>query len=295
MERFYLTFDEYFKMGAKAFFEAFGYKVTTEFELFKLPKKIDVLVIEAEAKAPPEDFALFTWFTNHNLISYKSPADPVREKDFRDALIYLNGYINLTDGADYSNTSMTILANHVPKKFLKAHAVNIEGPSAGVWKIHYGLFSIYFVDLNKTELKGVDQAFFRDFAETEAFKESLFRKNAESQKILDILHDYIYLRIDNFEGEEFKEFIMPATMRADVTRIAKPWFDKGKQEGRQEGRQEGKQEGKQEGLQEGAREGELQAKLATARNMLARKMEISLIKDLTGLTEHQLRENGIIG
>ncbi len=91
MERFYLTFDEFFKMGAKVFFEAFGYKVITEFELFKLPKKIDVLVIEAEEKTPPEDFALLTWFTSHNLISYKSPADRVREKDFRDALIYLNG------------------------------------------------------------------------------------------------------------------------------------------------------------------------------------------------------------
>jgi len=91
VERFYLTFDEFFKMGAKVFFEAFGYKVITEFELFKLPKKIDVLVIEAEEKTPPEDFALLTWFTSHNLISYKSPADRVREKDFRDALIYLNG------------------------------------------------------------------------------------------------------------------------------------------------------------------------------------------------------------
>ncbi len=69
-ERFYLTFDEFFKMGAKAFFEAFGYKVTTEFVLFRLPKKIDVIVIEAEEKSPPDDFALFKWFPSHNLISY---------------------------------------------------------------------------------------------------------------------------------------------------------------------------------------------------------------------------------
>jgi len=53
-------------------------------------------VIESEGKSLPKDFVLFTWFTSYNLISYKSPADRVREKDFRDALIYLNGYINLS-------------------------------------------------------------------------------------------------------------------------------------------------------------------------------------------------------
>ncbi|GEM_PF-6698695 len=92
-------------------------------------------------------------------VTYYVPADRVREKDFRDAVIYLNGYTNLTDGADYKNTSMTILANHVPKKFLKNHAGNIENPSAGVWKIRYGLFSIYFVDINKTERRELTRRF----------------------------------------------------------------------------------------------------------------------------------------
>jgi len=82
---------------------------------------------------------------------------------------------------------MTILANHVPKKFLNAHSGNIDHPLAGVWKINYGFFSIFFVDLNKTELEGVDQAFCRDFAQSESFAESLSMLTPGSQKILDIL------------------------------------------------------------------------------------------------------------
>lgn len=287
MERFYLTFDEFFKLGAKAFFEAYGYKVTTEFELFKLPKKVDVLVIEAEGKRPPKDFALFTWFNQHNLISYKSPADRVREKDIRDAVIYLNGYINVTKDADYSNSTMTILANHIPQKFLKTNESHIEEISAGVWKISFGFFPVYFVDLNQTALTGIDQTFFRDFAETRSFKESLQNFHLkQEQKILDILQEFIYLRIESFENAKFEDFFMPATMKADITELVKPWYDRGIEEGIEEGIQKGKLEGKLEG--------ELKKALETARHMLSRNMDISLVCEITGLTEEQLREHKII-
>ncbi len=164
------------------------------------------------------------------------------------------------------------------------------------------------MDINKTEWKGLDQAFFCDFAETETFTESLdmksenverfyltfdeffklgakaffcdfaetetfteslARQNTKSQKILDIMRDFMYYRLDSFEIEELKESLMPATMRADVTHIVKPWFDRGRQEG------------------------ELRKAIETARIMVARGMDISLIEDLTGLTKQQLRKHGI--
>ncbi len=52
--------------------------------------------------------------------------------------------------------------------------------------------------------------------------------------------------------------------------------------------------GKQEGIQQGMQQGELLKALATARNMLARHMDITLIVELTGLSEQQLREHNII-
>ncbi len=41
-------------------------------------------------------------------------------------------------------------------------------------------------------------------------------------------------------------------------------------------------------------QGELQAKLETARNMLSRNMELPLILEITGLSEGQLRDHGMI-
>jgi predicted transposase/invertase (TIGR01784 family) len=53
-------------------------------------------------------------------------------------------------------------------------------------------------------------------------------------------------------------------------------------------------EGFEKGREEGREEGELRKALQTARNMLSRNMDVSLIVELTGLTEEQLRESGII-
>ncbi len=63
---------------------------------------------------------------------------------------------------------------------------------------------------------------------------------------------------------------MPATMRADITKLVKPWFDKGMQQG------------------------ELHKALETARNMLSMGLSVDMITRATGLTEKNLRENKII-
>ena len=51
-----------------------------------------------------------------------------------------------------------------------------------------------------------------------------------------------------------------------------------------EGLQKGKKEGIMEGLQKGKKEGEHIKAIQTARKMLARKMDVSLIADVTGLS-----------
>ena len=60
------------------------------------------------------------------------------------------------------------------------------------------------------------------------------------------------------------------------------------QNGLREGRQEGKQEGLREGKQEGLREGEQRGRIETAKAMLAKGMEITLISEITNLPETQL-------
>ena len=59
-------------------------------------------------------------------------------------------------------------------------------------------------------------------------------------------------------------------------------------EGLQKGKKEGIMEGLQQGLQKGKKEGEHIKAIQTARKMLARKMDVSLIADVTGLPEHEI-------
>ncbi len=62
----------------------------------------------------------------------------------------------------------------------------------------------------------------------------------------------------------------------------------GKQEGRIEGKQEGRIEGKQEGRTKGKQEGRIEEKIQTAKAMLAKGMEMTLISEITQLPEEQL-------
>ncbi len=60
------------------------------------------------------------------------------------------------------------------------------------------------------------------------------------------------------------------------------------QNGLLEGKQEGRIEGKQEGLLEGKQEGRIEGKIETAKAMLAKGMEMTLISEITNLPEEQL-------
>ena len=58
----------------------------------------------------------------------------------------------------------------------------------------------------------------------------------------------------------------------------------------QNGLREGKIEGKQEGRIEGKQEGRIEEKIETAKAMLAKGMELTLISEITNLPEARLLE-----
>ena len=65
-------------------------------------------------------------------------------------------------------------------------------------------------------------------------------------------------------------------------------LEEGLEKGLQKGMQKGIQKGKKEGIMEGLQKGEHIKAIQTARKMLARKMDVSLIADVTGLPEHEI-------
>ncbi len=68
------------------------------------------------------------------------------------------------------------------------------------------------------------------------------------------------------------------------------FFQNGLREGEQKGKQEGLLEGEQAGKQEGLLEGEQKGRIETAKAMLAKGMEMTLISEITNLSEAQLLE-----
>ncbi|RME93840.1 MAG: hypothetical protein D6767_00120, partial [Candidatus Hydrogenedentota bacterium] len=76
--------------------------------------------------------------------------------------------------------------------------------------------------------------------------------------------------------------------------LASPIYHKILQEGVEKGKKEGLKEGLKEGIKEGIKEGEKTAKLETARRMKDDGFPIRKILEITGLTERDLKENGII-
>ena len=83
--------------------------------------------------------------------------------------------------------------------------------------------------------------------------------------------------------EEVKTMLVTA-----LAREREQFFQNGLREGEQKGRTEGKQEGLREGEQKGRIEGEQKGRIETAKAMLAKGMEMTLISEITNLPEAQL-------
>jgi predicted transposase/invertase (TIGR01784 family) len=87
----------------------------------------------------------------------------------------------------------------------------------------------------------------------------------------------------DFWGDKRNRFMQLMEERRELDAISER--ASAKREGKAEGRIEGLAEGKAEGRVEGLAEGKAEA----ARRMLARNMDISLVADITGLSEDEVR------
>ena len=116
------------------------------------------------------------------------------------------------------------------------------------------------------------------------FKQLAFHGRLESD-------DYESLESIYRTEEEVKTMLVTALER-EREQIFQNGLREGKQEGLLEGEQKGKQEGllegEQKGKQEGLLEGEQKGRIETAKAMLAKGMEMTLISEITNLPEAQL-------
>lgn len=276
-KRFLLRYDEFFKSSCIDFFTKHGFNVETELEIYKLPKRLDVLAINTNRKIP-DNFTLLKYWNKHNLISYKSKNDKFRRKDIFDATIYLHGYLNNTPSARYENSSMSIFMNHGIPKYFQELKEYIHLTEPGVWKLDFNFYNIHLINLRDIQLSGLDRKFLANFSSDEKFYELIGLTNDERKEIDEVL-PYMKLRAtDPTVGQDIKEIIMKNEAVLDITDLARPVYEKGRMEG----------------IEQGILKGTIEKAIETARLMRAKSYQVQDILDITGLSESELRENGII-
>lgn len=146
-----IGFDESFKILAKHFFSEFS-KVITDFEITKLPKKTDVLIIETQ-RPIKEYVSIFTYFKKFNIIEFKSVQDPFRlGEDLPKILIYIGGLLLNEKAAHFNNTTFTILNSRKPEKLFKTYKKYIQKARNGVYLIESIVqVPVYIVLANEVE------------------------------------------------------------------------------------------------------------------------------------------------
>jgi len=296
-KRFTLTLDEFFKDECSKYFPLYDYHVETEVELFNMPKRADVIVVHAEQRGPPPDFRVFDYWKTHNVISFKSLADPVRSGDLDDMLIYYLGYIRMKSKgrapqrvkAHHGNTTATLItANPPPRSMMREIGGLAEELLPGKYVVDLHRYRIHLVDLSAIPTDGADAQFLLAHAPTERLEELaghlLGRKKRPfaDKKIIDSLRNILLLRLQAFESPELRERIMPVRMKADITDIVQPYYEQGLEKGLEQGREEGMDKGRYEG------------KLDAARKMIELGYPVVDVLKITGLKKIDLRKAGLL-
>ena len=125
----------------------------TDFEITKLPKKADVLVVETE-KPITKYVRIFDYFKKFNIIEFKSVRDPFRiVEDLPKIFIYAGGLLLNEERATIGNSTITILSSRKPKRLLSVYKKHVHKVQNGVYLIKTLIqVPVYIVCAN--EVKG---------------------------------------------------------------------------------------------------------------------------------------------
>ena len=144
-------YDESFKILARHFFERFS-KVITDYEIIKLPKKTDVLVVEADS--PINTYVkIFDYFKKFNIIEFKSPKDRFSIKeDLPKLFIYIGGIMLNEKAATTTNTTFTLVCSHKPDKLFQIYKSAVQKLKNGVYLIQRIIeVPVYIILVNEVQ------------------------------------------------------------------------------------------------------------------------------------------------
>jgi Xaa-Pro aminopeptidase len=266
-----------------------------EYELYKQPMVVDILVIKMNRNIE----IAFAWakiFRQHNIIEYKSPADnPPTLAVFNKLIGYAYTYA-AKEEVQINNVTATLICAQKPEKLFETLEKELD------YEISQKDDGIYYI-IQKGVTAEKNLAVQIVTQESELLLQALDKgtlDNATIDKIACFLATadeeitgklgfwFRAISPENFKliAERMKNMkSMRTEQEVKMIMEAAGLYDEAVGKGRQEGKQEGRQEGKQEGWQEGLEE----EKRRTARAMLARRMDIDTISQITGLAEDEIR------
>jgi predicted transposase/invertase (TIGR01784 family) len=109
-------------------------------------------------------------------------------------------------------------------------------------------------------------------------------KNSVFQKLAEVAE------VSNLSKEDRIKYDAALRHFRDTLNVMRGAEEKGRKQGRMEGRMEGRKEGRKEGMVQGRKEGENHKALAIAKKMKEAGSDIGFIKEMTGLTEDEIRQ-----
>jgi len=136
--------------------ELFDYRDSLEFrheyQLTSEPLRIDLLVIK-KPKDVVIDKNIARIFKSDNLFEYKSPSDYLSVKDFLKVYAYANLYAAITPGVDFSDITISFVANRHPRKLVRYLAgirgYQIKETSPGIYQITGDYIPIQIIESRK--------------------------------------------------------------------------------------------------------------------------------------------------
>ncbi len=162
-QRINLKLDQFFKRECANFFPPFGYEVQSEYELSTVTKRIDVVVLRKSHIPPLAKLELFHYFSDHNLLSYKSFQDHFQLRDIHDCMIYYYYYLQLNPEACRDNLTVTLLLSKRPRKFLSEYGGAVEEIEQGVYVIENPIIHMRVINIEVVDLSSADSMFLTAF------------------------------------------------------------------------------------------------------------------------------------
>ena len=281
--RYKLTLDQFFKRGCEAYFTKKNFEVHTEKELITGAKRVDVVLRGKIEQIQKLDFKVFTHFSEHNLISFKSFKDRFTKEAVDECFIYFLFYLGIyKNTAREDNTTITMITSKTSKKVLSKYKDLITLNERGRVEMMYGLIHLVILNIEEIKLDGEDGLFLSNFREKAAreLKKHKFSYNKKDKIIVDILTELFNERLLYFEG------VKPMGAVADITKYVKPKLEEAEKRGIAEGMEKGMEKGIAEGMEKGKEKG----KAEVALGMLNKGYSLSDISDLTGLSLAEIKK-----